>query len=85
MQPVIDNQLRPEDIQTKPQTDQSKGHLVSANLIFVCEELFPRVLRYVAAFDEVVFIYEVDDADVLIHPNMLMITQANIARFVGVD
>ena len=42
------------------------------------------VLICVAALDEVVFKYEVDNADVLSHPNILVITQANIARFVGV-
>ena len=32
-----------------------------------------------------IFNYEVDDADVMSHPNVLMITQADIACFVEVD
>ena len=55
--PVINNQLRPEDIQTQPQLYQSTVHLAPADLIFVCEEVFLRVLRCVAASYEVVFNY----------------------------
>ena len=43
------------------------------------------VLICVAALDEVVFNDEVYDTAVLSHPNLLMITQAEITRFVGVD
>ena len=82
---VIDNQLRTDNIQTQPKLYQSTGHLVPSDLIFVCEEVFLRVLRCVYASDEVVFNYGVDDASILSHPNILVITQADIARFVGVD
>ena len=52
---VINNQMRLEDIQTQPQIDQSTGHLAPVDLIYVCEEVFLRVLRFVAALDKVVF------------------------------
>ena len=64
---AIDNQLRPDNIQTQPQLYQSTGHLAPADLIVVCEEFFLRVLRCVAALDEVVLNDEVDDADVIPH------------------
>ena len=54
MHPVIDNQLQPDYIQTQPQNFQSTGHLAPADLIFVSEEVFLMVLRFVAALDEVV-------------------------------
>ena len=82
---VINNQLRPENIKTQPQLYQSTGHLALTNLIFLFEYVFLRYLRRVAASDEVVFNYEVDDADVLSHPNILVITKSKIARFFGVD
>ena len=85
MHPVIDNQLRLEDIQTQPQLYHYTGHLAPDDLIFVCEEVFIRVLRCVAASDKVVFNYEVDNAAVLSHPNILVITQANIDHFVGAN
>ena len=78
---VIDNQLRPDDIQTQPQIDQSSGHLATADLIFVCEEVFLGVLRRVAASDEVVLNDEVDNTYVLSYSNLLMITQADNALF----
>ena len=56
-----------------------------SDLIFVCEEVFLRVLRCVYASDEVVFIYGVDDASILSHSNILVITQADISRFVGIE
>ena len=83
--PLIDNQLRPDDIQTQPQLDQSTGHLAPADIIFVCEEVFLGVMRCVAGSDEVVINDKFYNTDVLSHPNILMIAQANIARFVGVD
>ena len=82
---VIDNQLRPDDIKTQPQLDQSTGHLVPADIIFVCEEVFLGVMRCVADLDEVVLNYEADDTTLLSRPNLLMITQAYIARFFVVD
>ena len=66
--PVIDNQLRPDDIQTQPQLDQFTRNLAPADLIFVYKEVFLCVPRCVAASDEVVFNDEVDDTDVLSHP-----------------
>ena len=44
-----------------------------------------RDLICLAASDEVVFNYEVDDAAVLSHLNILVITQADISRFVGIE
>ena len=69
MPSVIDNQLRPDDIKTQPQLDQSTGHLAPAELIIESEDVFLRVMRCVDASDEVVFSYEVYDAAVLSHPN----------------
>ena len=51
--PVIDNQLRPDNIQTQPPLYQFTGHLTPANLILVNEEFFHRVMICVAALDEV--------------------------------
>ena len=82
---VINNQLRPDDIQTEPKLYKSTGHLAPAGLIFVCEEVFITVVRFVAALGEVVFNYKVDDAAVLSHLNLLVITQAEIARFIWVN
>ena len=42
-------------------------------------------MRCVAGSDEVVINDKFYNTDVLSHPNILMIGQANIARFVGVD
>ena len=82
---AINNHLWPDDIQTQPQLYQSTGHLAHTDLIFVCKEVFIMVLICVAASDEVVFNYEVDNSAVLSHVSLLVITQADIARFVGVD
>ena len=67
MHHVIDNQLRPDNIQIQSQLYQSTGHPAPAYLIVVCEEVFLRVLRFVAALDKVVLNDEVDDADVIPH------------------
>ena len=80
---LIDNQLRPDNIQTQPQLDQYTEHLAPVDLIFVCEEVFLRVLRCVTIWDEVVFNYEVDDTAVLSHPNLLMITHAKFSVLLG--
>ena len=77
--------MQPENIQTKPQLYQSTKHLAPDDLIFVCEEVFLSVIRCIAASDKVVLNYEVDNTDVLSRPNLLVITQANIACFVGVN
>ena len=42
-------------------------------------------MRCVSASDEVVFNYEVDGAALLSNPNLLMVTQAYIARFWGFE
>ena len=80
---VIDNHLWPTNIQTQPQIYQSTQHITPTDLIFVYKEVFIRVLICVSDSDEVVFNYEVDDAVVLSHPNLLVITQADISRFRG--
>ena len=83
--PEIENKLRPNDIQTLTQIDQYTGHLVTTELIFVCEEFFLAVLICVAPSYEVVRNDEVDNAAILSHPNLMMITQDYIPCFVGVD
>ena len=85
MHPVNKNQPRPDDIKKQLQLDKFTGHLATADLIFVCEEVFFGILRCVAALDEVVFNNEVDDVDVIPHHDLFMITKSNIARFFGVD